>query len=422
MTDLTSNSKDMPGDALMPEPSEPINETPSEPLVITGEVMDIRTSNYVLGAQVSLCKVNAPDSLEIIDTVLVARNGSYYFQIDKANISTDIDFKLLVYQWGKQVQMGEDSVIPYSDLASLPLIKKDLLVYRMSTVKGKLLRKDGRPASNCLVEVFVQGDSGTEFSGYTNKYGEYEIPYEVPSGLNPTRNIVWLQLKYFNNEDIIPPKDGTQIETTLPTDEFKISPTTLDSSIQLTVGINVSEYHAVYDIKTEVINQGTENELVLYYLITGSTKNGEDWDIDMELKYIKDEAKETKNYYRVLSNGNAVIEKRIEFAGDRRIEYMKIPADSQGQKLEVDDPNIKLNAAQILRRDDFDGEDIENTNPEGKDFNYTTNEDNSYLKEELLYNDSISPVVYRQGTETTVNFKFTKRIVYLYTKITSTET
>lgn len=440
----TSSEENLPS-----KPIQPQLNTSSPTIILTGTVFDLTTSSFGVGLTVAVCT----ETLVIIKSATVDSLGTYYISIfeDELQLQSNetANLKLCVFQKNKQLAIDQESETSSNVQVQQGQQKLAVLkVHSLPIIKGKVRRNNGAPASGILVELYKTGTSTVLESGFTDINGEYEIPYvKNADSLNAS-----LFLKYYNNDDIIY-DNTTSSDKVLELTKLKENEESVDyahpeyyNSETNYKATRVKNYDKIHFIDDVVIEMDTIGK-TYYYIITSVTKSGEQWSTNQKLIYLKDErasgssvyarievveepsnvylifdthisAKGSRNFWRIIeANGNyyKVLEQQISFGGNGtyRIVYSKADEVNNSESSE-EYKKSPLNRKVLLQNS------LSSVPKPGNEPAFDASSF-KYIKEIQYFRASVSPKIYTKNRIETINFKFTRDSLDLYTRLTTRE-
>ncbi|MDD4748048.1 MAG: hypothetical protein PHW19_12295 [Salinivirgaceae bacterium] len=394
--------------------SQPIDTIKTKKtLVFTGTIYDLTTSNVGIGLNVTAC-IKTADDLTEIKTVTTDFEGNYFISIESSElmIGEGVDITFVVRQKGFVLEMESIPVISVTIIGMQHLV--DLNVFSIQTIKsinGTLKRKNGQPASFCAVELFVKGnDEGIGLS-MTNIYGYYEIFYNFASISVTNEKSPLLKLKFYNNEEIT--NDGSDLCETSQVLQIPYSEAITNSSRNK----NYATKPYLNDIEIEnSVDSTTKKVTTNYFLIQSITPNGATWDTVQKLLYVKIFDPNVKIDFWRIDSVSKILEKRVVFSTDNgktRTTYTKahaiiIPTTSGTTTTFEKSPLV---GKVMLRKDVVLSID--------KTKEVVFDNVDKYIKTTDNYKPSLSPYFTTSRLVETINFKFTKDSIDLYTRLTN---
>jgi 5-hydroxyisourate hydrolase-like protein (transthyretin family) len=384
--------------------SHPITGIPTvQTLVFTGTVYDMTTSGLGINLSVTLC--NCESTIEEIKTSVTDAEGNFYISLNSNEFTLGAGalFTFAVRQYGNLLNIETpDGSIPYlhvSNMGEQHLV--DLRVHTLQTLRkvtGTVKLKSGKPAPYVKVELLPFNEQQPIADGFTNAQGFYELHYDVASYLASTPKMLPLMVKFYNKEDIITDSSSPNQVMWLPNWSKLISSAGYQSGRNQTYTIKPFPN----DIKKVVVNGNS-----LYYKIESVTQNGATWIAVEKLTFVKEITVNDKvELWRVESNSLHLM-KRIKYSGSNgksRDTYMRATYVNGAYVPATYYERINLPTGEELLM----GEDTQGSPPNERPF--------IYYQEK--YRPSSSPR-FTSALINTLNFKFTKDSLDLYTKLTT---
>jgi len=353
---------------------EPIERTPVVPtiernLTLTGKVYDLATSGYGANLRISACIVPESGTITVLGSATSDSDGSYYIALKSDVLPTlETAITLRIFAFQNNVQLDQEKEESISVQSYNQTILKHISVFTKPSVKGVLKRKNDVPAVGCLVELYFANDLDTLVeNAITDINGNYEIPYSVVDSKSRSN----LRLKFYNNEDI------TSTTPIAVTDTSGLIPD-IANNIVISESTGTTKY-----FKGDIIVDEAENNI---YVVEAVTMDGSNYTISKKLIYINedDDTETVKKYCSIFAEGagyKKVLEKSIEL-------------------------DVSFRKRKVIKKEVYSG---------------SMSSEITYVSYDENFCASNSPVIVTNKRVETVNFKFKKDTLDVYTRLTQRE-
>ncbi len=424
-------------------PPDPSPAPRRERYIITGEIIDLDTSQYAARVQTMLYKV-VNNVKQTIKYANVNRDGDFYFTLAESDFNDTDELIITVFQGGKPVDQYEEVKIYSENLLADKKVSVDIEVFSKPAVYGNLFRKEGHAAAGCLVRAYINGKQVGNDT-YTDMNGFYKIPYDLPktNTINEKRisQQPGLKVAFYNDEDngigskpevFIPKEEELKKTFAIPYDIFFQDPIKPHNKfcqfisktplwIDDIITMNFDSYVVYYQIVREDQEKLSDIEEIEY-----KEPKVSDPEITNKfyytgiLRYVKKESSSNISFFRFVEEDKLfILDKWIEFHGTGRKEITKLPDDGNGYTIAPDDKRAKcLAQAIILEKDMVDAQKFIKMKAPKAVFNENKFE---YIHESFPYNISYSPTKYTIDRDTELSFRFTRSTMDLYSKLVKRE-